>query len=234
MCAACRKGEGDGEGTRLLRGRYNVGKASNRRILYLRHMQRVFVWLGVLLLMTVGSLQPARAQTPGMARGIALNDLAHRDVAIHWPEGFDPATAAQFSHNELLIPAPCEHVFAQMANVTAWPEWFILVKDVRVEGPNKTPGRGRTLSLSIFNTPITAKITEWVLGERLSWEPETVAPSGSSHYHAWHFLPIEGGCRAVTEEVGIGPADKKSGAEGSFYMHRAHDLWLASLRYASE
>ncbi|WP_353068028.1 SRPBCC family protein [Tunturibacter empetritectus] len=169
-----------------------------------------------------------------MARDIALNDLARRDTTIHWPKGFDPATAAQFSHNELLIPAPCEHVFAQMANVTAWPEWFILVKDVRVEGPNKTPGLGRTLSLSIFNTPITAKITEWVPGKRLSWTPETVAPSESSHYHAWHFIPVEGGCRAVTEEVGVGPADKKLGTEGSFYMHRAHDLWLASLRYASE
>ena len=38
----------------------------------------------------------------------------------------------------------------------------------------------------------------------------------------------------VTEEVGVGPADKKMGAEGSFYMHRAHDLWLASLRFTSE
>ena len=197
-------------------------------------MRQASVYSGVLLSMYAGLLQPVRAQTPAMASGIALNDLAHRDTAIHWPQGFDPAAAAQFSHNELFIPATCEHVFAQMASVTDWPKWFILVKDVRVEGPDKTPGPGRTLSLSIFNTPITAKITEWVPGERISWTPNTVAPSGSSHYHAWHFIPAENGCRAVTEEVGVGPADQKLGAEGSFYMHRAHDLWLASLRYASE
>ena len=197
-------------------------------------MQRVSFWFGAPLLVIVGSLPPARAQATAMARDFALNDLAHRDTAIHWPEGFDPATAAQFSHNELFIAAPCEHVFAQMANVTAWPTWFILVKDVVVEGPNKTPGLGRTLSLSIFNTPILARITEWVPGERISWTPVTVAPSESSHYHAWHFIPATGGCRAVTEEVGVGPADKKLGTEGSSYMHRAHDLWLASLRYASE
>ena len=82
-------------------------------------MQRLYVCLGVLLSMYVGSPQPARAQTPAKARGIALNDLAHRDPAIHWPEDFDPATAPQFSHNELFIPASCEHVFAQMADVTA-------------------------------------------------------------------------------------------------------------------
>lgn len=197
-------------------------------------MRRALVFFNLLLSTSVSWCQTAHAQAPSTAAGIALNDLAHRDATIHWPQGFDPATAAQFSHNELYIPASCTHVFAQMANVADWPKWFILVKDVRVEGPDKTPGPGRTLSLSIFNTPITATITEWVPDARISWLPKTVAPSESSHYHAWHFIPAENGCRAVTEEVGVGSADQKLGAQGSFYMHRAHDLWLASLRYASE
>ncbi len=153
---------------------------------------------------------------------------------MHWPKGFDPASAAQFSHNELFIPAPCEHVFAQMADVTHWSQWFILVKDVHLEEQNQTLGEGRTVLLSIFNTPITAKITEWVPGERISWLPETIVPSQSMHYHTWHFKSAPGGCNAITEEVGVGPEDVRTGPEGSFYMHRAHDLWLASLRFASE
>lgn len=180
------------------------------------------------------SLVPAMStQTPPVGRGIAANDPAHRDLAIRWPKGFDPAKAAQFSHNELLIPVPCGPVFKRMPDVKDWPNWFILAKDVTVKGADQA-GPGRTLSLPIFNTPITAKITEWVPGERISWLPETVAPSKSSHYHAWHFVTVEGGCRVVTEEVGVGPEDKRLAVEGSFYMHRAHDLWLASLRYASE
>ena len=121
-----------------------------------------------------------------------------------------------------------------MADVTRWPQWFVLVKDVHWKQPDQAPGVGRTLVLSIFDTPITATITEWVPGERMSWLPVSVVPDGAKHYHAWHFKPAAGGCTAVTEEVGVGPDDRKTGDEGSFYMHRAHDLWLASLRFASE
>ncbi len=38
------------------------------------------------------------------------SDLVNRSPEIHWPQGFDPATADLFSHNELLIKATCERV----------------------------------------------------------------------------------------------------------------------------
>src|ERR1700692_3100458 len=38
------------------------------------------------------------------------DDLANRSPDIHWPECFDPARADLFSHNELVINAPCEKV----------------------------------------------------------------------------------------------------------------------------
>lgn len=183
--------------------------------------------------MSVAPVSDAQ-QTMAFMEQQQTSDLAHRDFDIHWPESFDPAKAPQFSHNELFIHAPCEHVFQRMAKVSEWPIWLLFVKDVTVEGAAQEAAAGRTLSLSIFNTPITAKITEWVPAERISWLPETVAPSQSRHFHTWHFKPAKGGCDVVTEEVGVGLADKKLGAEGGFYMHRAHDLWLASLRYASE
>lgn len=187
-------------------------------------------------LLLIASMAPVSTaqQTLHVMQQQQATDLAHRDLQIHWPPGFDPAKAAQFSHNELLIHTPCARVFERMAKVTDWPNWFILVKDVRVEGPSQHPAVGRTLALSIFGTPITANIMEWVPEERISWLPETVTPSQASHYHTWHFIPTSGSCNVVTEEVGVGPADKKMGAAGSYAMHRAHDLWLASLSYTSE
>ena len=41
-------------------------------------------------------------------------------------------------------------------------------------------------------------------------------------------------CLVITEETGIGPGDQKDPAAGSHRMHKAHELWLDSLRYASE
>lgn len=173
-------------------------------------------------------------QHPVLARQQQAADLAARDRAIVWPRIYDPARAAQFSHNALLVRAPCDKVFAVMADATTWSKWLVFVKGVRVLGPVQTLSAGRTLSLSIFGGPITSTITEWVPGERMAWIPKSTKPSGSDHYHAWHFVPAGRECRVVTEEVGIGPADRAVGANGGRMMHRAHDLWLASLRYASE
>src|SRR4029077_19352716 len=39
------------------------------------------------------------------------DDLANRAHDIHWPDGFDPANADLFSHNELVINAPCPLVW---------------------------------------------------------------------------------------------------------------------------
>jgi hypothetical protein len=36
------------------------------------------------------------------------NDQANRSHDIHWPAGFDPERADLFSHNQLVINAPCE------------------------------------------------------------------------------------------------------------------------------
>jgi hypothetical protein len=52
------------------------------------------------------------------------DDLANRSRDIHWPTGFDPAKADLFSHNELVINAPCERVWQHIIDVTKWPEWY--------------------------------------------------------------------------------------------------------------
>ena len=184
-----------------------------------------------LLLLTTALCLPAHAAAPGSL----ADDRAHRDTAIHWPREFDPSVAPAFSHNELLIHSDCQRAFARLADATSWPTWFILTKDVVNESSGPI-GQGTRLRLKIFDSPIQSRIVEFVPGSRLSWIPfgadETEARHG--HYHAWHFIPEPTGCRVVTEETGIGPNDIKDPQTNSRLMHRAHDLWLASLRWTSE
>lgn len=162
-------------------------------------------------------------------------DRAHRDFAIRWPSAYDPSVAPVFSHNEVLIHSGCHRAFANLADATDWPNWFVLVKDVTNETPGNT-GQGALYRLKIFNSPIQSRIADFVPDERISWIPfgtdETESRHG--HYHAWHFVPRSENCLVITEETGIGPGDLKDPRSGSHLMHKAHELWLDSLKYTSE
>ena len=161
-------------------------------------------------------------------------DLAHRDKSIHWPEAFDPRTASVFAHNELLIQADCHRVWSRLLDVTDWPNWFVLTKDVAIDGSDKTVRHGTVIRLKIFGSLIISRMDEFVPDSRLSWIPQALDETSPSHYHTWHFVPEAGGCRVITEETGIGPNDVKTPTANSRLMHREHDLWLASLQWTSE
>jgi hypothetical protein len=88
--------------------------------------------------------------------------------------------------------------------------------------------------LKIFGSPITSRIDEYVPESRLSWIPQGLDEVAPSHYHTWHLIPEAAGCRVITEETGVGPSDVKTPQSNSRLVHRAHDLWLASLRWTSE
>ena len=186
----------------------------------------------VLLGLSLALLPPA---LHAQASSTMADDRAHRDPAIHWPAEFDPSVAPVFSHNELLLSTDCHRAFTRLADATSWPTWFVLTKDVVAETPGPVQ-QGSLFRLRIFDSPIQSRITEFVPDSRLSWIPfgadETETRHG--HYHAWHFLPAPTGCRVVTEETGIGPGDRRDPVKGSALMHRAHDLWLASLRWEAE
>ncbi len=188
---------------------------------------KVFTYM---LLVSQGSLRQLHAQTSEMQA-----DRAHRDMGIHWPAAYDPSVAPVFSHNELLIHSDCHRTFARLADATAWPTWLVIVKDVSNETPQKTD-KGALYRLKIFNSPIESRIVEFEADQRISWIPfgadETETRHG--HYHAWRFVPQAGNCLVITEETGIGPGDRKNPGSGSHLMHKAHELWLDSLRYISE
>ena len=162
------------------------------------------------------------------------NDRAHRDQSIHWPKANDSSVAPVFTHNELLVHASCHRVWEQFTDVTKWPAWFVLTKDVSVQSQNPKVQLGTVLHLKIFGTPITSRIDEFVPDSRLNWIPKGDDEPVPSHYHAWHLISEPAGCRVVTEETGIGPNDHDSPEVKSAFIHRAHDLWLASLRWVSE
>lgn len=50
------------------------------------------------------------------------DDLANRSPDIHWPAGFDPATADLFSHNKLVINASCERAWQNIIEASKWPD----------------------------------------------------------------------------------------------------------------
>ena len=166
--------------------------------------------------------------------GTTAADLPHRDPDIHWPSAFNPSTAKIFSHNELLIRADCHRVFTRLTDLTSWPTWFLLTKDVEILGPDKTVKEGTTAHLRIFGSPISTRITEFVPDSRISWAPKGDTEAQPGHYHTWRLLPKSTGCLVETEESGITAGDAASTKAGDTMMHRAHDLWLASLRYTSE
>jgi hypothetical protein len=186
--------------------------------------------LAVMLFVSYGRLRNLDAQTSEMQL-----DRAHRDMVLQWPAAYDPSVAPVFSHNELLIHADCHNTFARLADAGNWPNWLVIVKDVATETPDKT-GLGALYRVKIFNSPIQSRVVEFEADRRISWIPfgadETETRHG--HYHAWRFVPQAGNCLVITEETGIGPGDRKDPTASSHLMHKAHELWLDSLRYVSE
>ena len=58
-------------------------------------------------------------------RGSQVNgDGAQRSKDIHWPDGFHPEQADLFAHNEIVVHASCEKVFANIVDAQVWPSWY--------------------------------------------------------------------------------------------------------------
>jgi Polyketide cyclase / dehydrase and lipid transport len=161
------------------------------------------------------------------------DDLANRATAIHWPDGFDPATADLFSHNALQIDASCERAWRHIVEATKWPEWYPNSKDVQIVDGSPTLAAGSLFRWTTFGLPLESKINEFVPYTRIGWFG--YAPGTSpTFYHTWYLQAGGGGCLVVTDEVGKGKDAKHLRETDEALMHRGHDLWLATLRWISE
>ena len=81
--------------------------------------------VAMLCLVVIGAVTAGSAQTgPSKPTSEALTfngDGAQRFHDIHWPDGFHPEQADLFAHNELVVHASCEKVFANIVDAQVWP-----------------------------------------------------------------------------------------------------------------
>lgn len=172
-----------------------------------------------------------KAQTPSTAIPAQIrDDLAVRNLDIHWPQGYVPETAQLFAHNETAVNASCAAVWTHLIDAPAWPKWYQNSKDVRV-AQGASLAKDSHFSWSTFDLPIQSSIFEFEPGRRLAWfghGPDMHA------YHTWHLKDAAAGCLVVTEEVTNGPAAAIWRAKDPAALHIGHDAWLAGLKNVVE
>jgi hypothetical protein len=160
-------------------------------------------------------------------------DLEARSHDVHWPATFSPIAADLFSHNELLIEAPCERVWNHIIEVSKWPLWYPNSSAIQLLDGAKMLEPDVRWRWTTFGLAIESHVHEFFPYARLGWYG--YAPGAApAFYHTWLLQARGTGCFVVTEEVGLGKdaAHLRKTDEG--LMHRGHDLWLAKLKLLSE
>jgi hypothetical protein len=163
---------------------------------------------------------------------IIHDDLIERSAHILWPDGFDPDQADLFAHNAVIINAPAMSVWAKLVAVAAWPTWYSNASDVVIGDPSGELGKDVTFNWTTFGLRIASKVADFVPYSRLSWYG-----SGDQlcAYHAWLLIPRLGeSTYVVMEEIGLGDAAQHLALTNPGHMHRGHDLWNISLKFACE
>jgi hypothetical protein len=95
------------------------------------------------------------------------DDLAHHSLDIHWPAGFEPATADLFAHNHLLINASCERVWSRIIEASRWPTWYPNSKDVEIQGDDPVLRDGTLFRWTTFGLAIESKVHEYKQGQEV-------------------------------------------------------------------
>jgi uncharacterized protein YndB with AHSA1/START domain len=162
------------------------------------------------------------------------DDLSHRSPHIHWPDGFDPATADLFAHNETHVYASCERVWSYIVDAEKWPRWYPNAADVHlVDGGMGQLAEGSVFRWTTFGLKIESRIHEFVPRSRIGWYG--YAPgSAPAFYHTWYLTPADGGCHVIMEEVGKGADAAGLRRKDEGLMHHGHDVWLVTLKWMAE
>jgi uncharacterized protein YndB with AHSA1/START domain len=181
----------------------------------------------LLMASTVASIGLAQATTGDQVD----QDLAARSSEIHWPGSPNPNNADVFSHNEIMIDAPCRTVWDHLVNAKAWPLWYPNSHDVNIVGNDQLLGAHTTFGWTTFGVHIDSTIAEFVPGSRLSWFGK--GPRVSA-YHTWLLVPMGEACHVVTEEATKGAAAAASRRSTPNGLHDGHELWLQRLKKLSE
>ena len=186
--------------------------------------------------MVIGAIAPGRAQTarpkPTNEALTFNSDGAQRSKDIHWPEGFHTEQADLFAHNEIVVHASCEKVFANIVDAQVWPSWY--PNYYNVELLNSRDGKlheGTRFSWDTFGVHIESRVNEFVPNSRIGWFGDG---TGMNAYHTFLLLKTDKGCHIVTEEVVKGSGAVEFREKQPEAMHEGHDLWLSTLKQRSE
>ena len=194
-------------------------------------------WRVLMFCMVVMGVSAAgRAQTAGskpINEALAFDgDGAQPFNGIHWPDGFHPEQADLFAHNEIVVHASCEKVFANIVDAQVWPLWYPNAHNVKLlNSPDGKLHEGTRFSWDTFGVHIESRVHEFVSDSRIGWFGDG---TGMNAYHTFLLLKTEEGCHIVTEEVVKGTGAVEFREKQPNAMHEGHELWLRALKQRSE
>lgn len=143
---------------------------------------------------------------------------------INWPEEYEPQHAKFFVSNEVFINASAEKIWNILIEAETWPNWYEGASNVKLLSSDygtlesKSVFTWKTMGMNFKST-----ITEFEPPHRLSWESEKRSIKG---YHAWLIIPVENGCRVITDESQHGFLTFFEKTFQPRKLHRLHDTWL--------
>jgi hypothetical protein len=128
----------------------------------------------VIVVVAIGAIAMGQARTVGSKQinaALASNgDGAERSREIHWPNGFHPEQADLFAHNEIVVHASCQKVFASIVDAQGWPEWYPNSHNVKLlNSPDGKLHEGTRFSWDTFGVHIESRVREFVPNSRIGW-----------------------------------------------------------------
>ena len=159
---------------------------------------------------------------------ITLESARRTDGQIRWPEKFLPAKTQVFAHNEIMIPAAPERIWAWLIRAQLWPQWYANSSNIHFLSHTGPDLRDRSrFRWKTFGVRITSKVLEYQPNRRLAWDAQGI---GVHAYHAWLLTPVsDGRTHVLTEETQSGWLAKLGAAMLPNRLYAKHQLWLEGL-----
>lgn len=147
---------------------------------------------------------------------------------VIWPKPYLPTPTHVFASNEIIIPAPPEHIWPWLLRAEEWPKWYANSADIHFlshTGPtlrNRSRFRWRT-----FGSRITSKVLEFEPLRRIAWDGHGIGITG---YHGWILTPQnDGSTHVLTQESQTGWRARLGKLLNPTGIQTRHKLWLESL-----